>query len=63
MSNSQYYSTLTPVAYMNSVLLKELLSITLLGLASSVAAQTAAPVFPDPGKVSMSRENQRTLGL
>jgi predicted Zn-dependent protease len=27
------------------------------------AQQTAAPVFPNPGKTSMSKDNQRALGM
>jgi Zn-dependent protease with chaperone function len=37
-------------------------SITL-ALASQAYAQSAGPTFPDPGKTSMSRDDQRTLGL
>ena len=41
-------------------------SISLLAIAALTSlawAQTAGPVFPDPGKTSMSRENQHTIGL
>jgi beta-barrel assembly-enhancing protease len=37
--------------------------LVLIALASLAWAQTAGPVFPDPGKTSMSRENQQALGL
>ena len=34
-----------------------------LGLAALAYAQTTGPTFPDPGKTSMSRENQQALGM
>ena len=39
------------------------LCVILLGMAAPGHAQSAAPEFPNPGKASMSRENQRALGL
>jgi Zn-dependent protease with chaperone function len=39
------------------------LAIASLLATPGVQAQTAAPAFPDPGKASMSRENQRALGM
>jgi len=40
-----------------------LLAIALVLTTQSIHAQTATPTFPDPGKASMSRENQRALGM
>jgi predicted Zn-dependent protease len=48
---------------MNRVLLKRLLCFAALWVAVQSDAQSATPVFPDPGKASMSRENQHALGL
>ena len=39
------------------------LAIALLLTTAGIDAQTATPTFPDPGKASMSRENQRALGM
>jgi Zn-dependent protease with chaperone function len=44
-------------------LLKALLWLLALSLPAIGYAQSAAPVFPNPGKVSMSREDQRSLGM
>jgi Zn-dependent protease with chaperone function len=44
-------------------LLKALLWLIALSLPAMGYAQSAAPVFPNPGKVSMSREDQRSLGM
>ena len=35
----------------------------LLWVAAQAGAQTTGPAFPDPGKTSMSRENQQALGM
>jgi Zn-dependent protease with chaperone function len=47
---------------MNRPLVRRLWSIALL-LATQVYAQTAAPAFPNPGKTSMSKDNQHALGM
>jgi Zn-dependent protease with chaperone function len=39
------------------------LCLTTLLFATQAYAQSAAPTFPDPGKTSMSKENQRALGM
>src|SRR3954470_17930830 len=38
-------------------------SVVLLLATHAYAQQTAAPVFPNPGKTSMSKDNQRALGM
>jgi predicted Zn-dependent protease len=43
--------------------LTALLWLLALSLPAVGYAQSAAPVFPNPGKVSMSREDQRSLGM
>jgi len=48
---------------MNRALLHRLVCFLVFWLAVQSHAQSAAPVFPDPGNASMSRENQRALGL
>ena len=40
-----------------------LLCLTLLSLATQVYPQSAVPTFPNPGKTSMSRDNQHALGM
>jgi beta-barrel assembly-enhancing protease len=40
-----------------------ILCLVVLWLAAQGYAATVAPEFPDPGRTSMSRENQRALGL
>ena len=50
-----------PVLEMKSPRLKPLLVLAV--LTSLLGAQIAGPVFPNPGKTSMSRENQQALGL
>src|SRR5215472_15486689 len=47
---------------MNRSLLRRLVWPMVL-LATHLYAQSGAPTFPDPGKTSMSRDNQRALGL
>jgi Zn-dependent protease with chaperone function len=47
----------------NPVLVKGLLCLVVFCAAARLGAQSAAPVFPDPGKTSMSRENQQALGM
>ncbi|MBV8629315.1 MAG: M48 family metalloprotease, partial [Silvibacterium sp.] len=42
---------------------ERLARIVVLCLAAQALAQTAGPVFPDPGRPSMSRDEQRSLGL
>ena len=48
---------------MSRVLLKRLVFLGALWLTAQVYAQSAAPTFPDPGKASMSRDDQHALGL
>jgi predicted Zn-dependent protease len=43
--------------------LQRLLCFVLLWLPVQASAQSAAPTFPNPGKTSMSRENQQALGM
>jgi Zn-dependent protease with chaperone function len=58
------------VKEMNSFVLSYLVSrqtksfiCAILLLSAAAAAQSAGPAFPDPGKTSMSRDDQRKLGL
>jgi Zn-dependent protease with chaperone function len=44
-------------------LFKALLWLIVLWLPMRAYGQSTAPVFPNPGKVSMSREDQRSLGM
>ena len=48
---------------MNRTLAKLLLWFLLFLLATQAWAQTAGPTFPNPGKTSMSREDQQALGM
>jgi beta-barrel assembly-enhancing protease len=49
---------------MNRVLSKHLrLGVFLCLVAGQALAQSAAPVFPNPGKTSMSRQDQQALGM
>jgi predicted Zn-dependent protease len=48
---------------MDRVLVRELLWLSVLLLATQAYPQSSSPEFPDPGNAHMSRENQRTLGL
>jgi beta-barrel assembly-enhancing protease len=48
---------------MNRALTKQLRVCALLCLAVQALAQSSGPVFPNPGKTSMSREQQRALGM
>src|SRR5262245_15614579 len=48
---------------MNRSLSKRLLCFLVLCLTGQAYAQSANPTFPDPGKASMSRDDQHTLGL
>src|SRR5215470_5895859 len=48
---------------MNHALIRRLLWSLVLCLPAQAYAQSAAPNLPDPGKTSMSRDNQRALGL
>ncbi len=48
---------------MNSTLMRLLRLVLVLLLATHVWAQSAGPVFPNPGKASMSREEQQALGM
>src|SRR3954471_6026987 len=43
--------------------LKGLLCLVVFWPAAQICAQSAGPVFPNPGKTSMSRENQQALGM
>jgi len=47
---------------MNRALVRRLWTVALL-LATQAYAQTAGPAFPNPGKTSMSRDNQHALGM
>src|SRR5215831_17283307 len=48
---------------MSPVLVRRLLLSVVLLAAVQVYAQTQAPTFPDPGKTSMSRDQQHALGM
>src|SRR4030095_8887761 len=48
---------------MTRTLAKRLRFFLVLLLATQVWAQTAGPVFPNPGKTSMSKEQQQALGM
>ena len=48
---------------MNRVLARLLVCLLVLSLAAQVWAQTAGPIFPNPGKTSMSKEKQQALGM
>src|SRR4051812_36596212 len=48
---------------MNPGLVRGLMCLVMLWPAARAAAQPTAVVFPDPGKTSMSRENQQALGM
>jgi hypothetical protein len=48
---------------MNHALMKGLLCLVVLSVAKESFAQSTGPVFPNPGKTSMSRENQEALGM
>jgi len=48
---------------MSPVLVRRLLLSVVLLAAAQVYAQTQAPTFPDPGKTSMSRDQQHALGM
>ena len=48
---------------MNRVLARRLQWLSVLLLVTQVWAQTAGPVFPNPGKTSMSKEKQQALGM
>src|SRR5690349_20468344 len=48
---------------MKRVPLKGLLCLVVLWPAAEACAQSAAPVFPNPGKTSMSKEQQQALGM
>ena len=48
---------------MNRALTKQVQLFVFFCLAAHALAQSAGPVFPDPGKASMSKEEQRALGM
>ncbi|HET9217282.1 MAG TPA: M48 family metalloprotease [Terriglobia bacterium] len=48
---------------MKRALTKPLLVLVLLSLAAQALAQSTGPVFPNPGKTSMSKQNQSALGM
>jgi hypothetical protein len=48
---------------MNRALTRQLRVLVLLCLATQALAQSATPVFPNPGKTSMSKDDQRALGM
>ncbi len=48
---------------MNRASRRQLAGLILLLVATGAAAQSAAPTFPNPGKTSLSKENQRALGM
>src|SRR4030095_5496907 len=48
---------------MNRALTKQVQLFVFLYLAAQALAQSAGPVFPFPGKTSMSKQDQRALGM
>ena len=48
---------------MSPVLVRRLFLSVVLLAAAQVYAQTQAPTFPNPGKTSMSRDQQHALGM
>jgi predicted Zn-dependent protease len=48
---------------MNHTLARPLRSFLVLLLATQVWAQSAGPTFPNPGKTSMSKDEQQALGM
>lgn len=48
---------------MNNALARRLRWLLVLSLTTQVWAQTAGPTFPNPGKTSMSKEQQEALGM
>ena len=48
---------------MKRALVRNLRCFLVLLLATQVFAQSAGPTFPDPGKTSMSRQEQQSLGM
>jgi beta-barrel assembly-enhancing protease len=48
---------------MNRTATRRLTWLILASFATVVSAQSAAPTFPNPGKTSMSKENQHALGM
>ena len=48
---------------MNRALTKQLRLCVFLCLPVQAFAQSAAPVFPNPAKTSMSKDNQHALGM
>ena len=48
---------------MNRMLARPLRSFLVLLMATQVGAQSTGPTFPNPGKTSMSREDQQALGM
>jgi len=48
---------------MNRALVRGLFWCTVFSLETQAYAQSAAPTFPNPGKTSMSRDNQHALGM
>src|SRR6516165_240337 len=47
----------------DAALVTSLLCLILLSLATQAHPQSAGPTFPNPGKTSMSRDNQHALGM
>lgn len=48
---------------MNRTAIRRLFGLVVLLFATQVCAQSASPTFPNPGKTSMSKENQHALGM
>ena len=51
------------LAFQTRVLMRRLLCLTMLLLATRAYPQSAGPEFPNPGNAHMSRDNQQALGL
>lgn len=55
--------TLRPILGRSLRIAERLLCLTVLCVGAQAYAQSAGPVFPDPGHPSISRDDQRALGL
>jgi beta-barrel assembly-enhancing protease len=63
VDNMRHHGFELRASHMNRAFSKQLLCFVALWLAAQAYAQSATPTFPDPGKASMSREDQHALGL
>jgi beta-barrel assembly-enhancing protease len=52
-----------PLAFQTRALMRRLLCLTVLLLATLAYPQSARPEFPNPGNAHMSRDNQQALGM